>query len=174
MKKAVSTKDYWIADTATVVGDVELGKDVTVWYGAVIRGDEGKIIIGDGTNIQDNAVVHKTSVIGKGCTIGHGAIVHGCIIGDNSLIGMGAILLSGAKIGSNCIVGGGAVVTGKTVLPDNCMLLGQAAKTVLDMDDGKIAMNRRSAEIYVGLKKEREEENCENTIKSGCGASGER
>lgn len=170
--KKVSTKDYWIADTATVTGDVDLGKDVTVWYGAVIRGDAGKIIIGDGTNVQDNAVIHKTSVIGKGCTIGHNAVVHGAVIGDNSLIGMGAILLSGAVIGKNCIVGGGALVTGKTVLPDNCMLLGPAAKTVLEMDEEKIALNRWSAELYIGRKKEREYEET-RAEKAGGGGTGE-
>lgn len=164
------TKDYWIAGTATVTGDVELGKDVSVWYGAVIRGDAGKIVIGNGSNVQDNAVIHKASVIGAGCTIGHNAVVHGAVIGDNSLIGMGAVLLTGAVIGKNCIVGAGALVTGKTVLPDNCMLLGPTAKTVLDMDEEKIALNRWSAELYIARKKEKtHEETC--TEEAGNGES---
>lgn len=153
MEKFKSTEAYWIADTATVIGDVELGRDVTVWYGAVIRGDEGKIVIGDRTNIQDNAVIHKTSVIGSGCTIGHGAILHGCTIGDNSLIGMGAIILSGAVIGEGCIVGAGALVTGHTAVPDKSVILGQSAKTIKAMDEEKLSGNKRSADIYVGLKK---------------------
>ncbi len=152
MDKKKSTENYWIAETATVIGDVELGKDVTVWYGAVIRGEHGKIVIGDKTNIQDNAVIHKGSVIGNGCTIGHGAIVHGCTIGDNSLIGMGAIILSGAVIGSDCIVGAGAIVTGGTVLPDRFMLLGPPAKTLRPMDEEKIAANGESAQINAGLR----------------------
>ena len=108
-----SDENVFIADTAVVVGDVTLEKGVSVWYNAAIRGDQGPIVVGEDTNIQECAVLHETSTIGKGCTIGHGAVVHGCTVGDNTLIGMGAIVLTGAKIGNDCLVGAGALVTGK-------------------------------------------------------------
>lgn len=152
MKKFTSTPDYWIADTATVIGDVTLGKNVTVWYGAVIRGDMGAISVGDYTNIQDNAVLHEGTQIGCGCTVGHSAIVHGCTVGDNTLIGMGSIILDGAVIGNNCIVGAGALVTGKTVVPDNSMILGSPAKTIKPLDETAIERNRNSAKHYAELR----------------------
>jgi hypothetical protein len=96
-----------IAEGASVTGDVRLAKGVSIWYGAVLRGDMGPITVGADTNIQDGAILHEETVVGRGCTIGHGAIVHGCTVGDNTLIGMGAIVLNGAKIGSDCIVGRG-------------------------------------------------------------------
>ena len=94
-----STDQVMIAETAVVVGDVVLAKNCGIWYGAVLRGDEGHIEVGEDTNIQDNAVVHENVTLGKGCTVGHGAIVHGCTVGDNTLIGMGATILNGARIG---------------------------------------------------------------------------
>ena len=118
---------YYIAKNATVVGDVVLGEEVNIWYGAVLRGDSGRITVGDGTNIQDNCVLHEETKIGKNCTVGHGAIVHGCTVGDNCLIGMGAILLNGAVLGDNCIVAAGAVVTGKTDAPAGSLLMGSPA-----------------------------------------------
>ena len=93
----------YLAPNATVVGDVILGENVSIWYGAVLRGDSGCITIGEGSNVQDNAVVHNGTVIGKCCTVGHGAIVHGCTVGDECLIGMGAIVLDGAVLGDGCI-----------------------------------------------------------------------
>ncbi len=149
MKKFETTPDYWIADTATVVGDVTLGKNVSVWYGAVLRGDMGSLQVGDNTNIQDNAILHEGTTIGKGCTVGHSAIVHGCTVGDNTLIGMGSIILDGAVIGNNCIVGAGALVTGRTVVPDNSMILGSPAKTIKPMTEDAIERNRHQAEKYV-------------------------
>ena len=94
-----STDQVMIAENAVVVGDVVLAKNCGIWYGAVLRGDEGHIAVGEDTNIQDNAVVHENVTLGKGCTVGHGAIVHGCTVGDNTLIGMGATILNGARIG---------------------------------------------------------------------------
>lgn len=105
-------KNILIAPGAVVVGDVELSEDVNIWYGAVLRGDSGKITVGKGTNIQDNCVVHEETTIGEYCTVGHGAILHGCTIGDGCLIGMGAIVLNGAVLGEGCLVGAGALVTG--------------------------------------------------------------
>ncbi|MBR3570455.1 MAG: gamma carbonic anhydrase family protein [Oscillibacter sp.] len=138
-----------ICDGAKVSGDVTLGKGVSVWYNAVIRGDDGAIVVGDGTNIQDCAVLHEETTVGKGCTIGHGAIVHGCVVGDNTLIGMGAIVLNGARIGNDCIVGAGAVVTGKTDAPDGSMLLGSPAKVVRPLAPEEIERNRASARGYL-------------------------
>lgn len=144
----------YIAPNATVVGEVILGDHVNIWYGAVLRGDSGAITVGDGTNIQDNAVVHEKTVIGKNCTIGHGAIVHGCTVGDGCVIGMGAIVLTGAVLGENCLVGAGAVVTGKTVTPAGSLLLGSPAKVVRQLTEEEINENLHSAEHYIDLAKE--------------------
>ena len=138
-----------IAEGARVGGDVTLGKYVNIWYNAVLRGDEGAITVGEETNIQDGAVLHEETVVGKGCTIGHNAIVHGCIVGDNTLVGMGAIILNGARVGSNCIVGAGALVTGKMDAPDGVMLLGSPAKVVRPLTEAEIESNRASARGYL-------------------------
>ena len=138
-----------ICPGAMVSGEVTLDKGVNVWYNAVIRGDDGAIHVGEGTNIQDNAVLHEELTIGKGCTVGHSAIVHGCTVGDNTLIGMGAILLNGAKVGSNCIVGAGALVTGKMDAPDGSMILGSPAKVVRQLTEAEIESNRKSAQGYL-------------------------
>ncbi len=141
----------YIAPNATVVGDVVLHKDVNIWYGAVLRGDNGRITVGQGTNIQDNAVVHDETTIGKYCTVGHGAIIHGCTIGDGCLIGMGAIVLSGAVLGEGCLVGAGALVTGKTKAPAGSVLLGSPAKVVKTTTGEQLAENRNNAEHYIEL-----------------------
>ena len=122
--------DAYIAPNATVVGDVTLHKNANIWYNAVLRGDSGAIVIGEGTNVQDHCVIHEKTTIGNNCTIGHSAIVHGCTIGDGCVIGMGAIVLTGAVLGDGCLVGAGALVTGKTVAPAGSMLLGSPAKIV--------------------------------------------
>ena len=147
-------KKVYIAPGAVVVGDVTLEKDVNIWYGAVLRGDSGAIAIGEGTNIQDNCVVHEETTIGKYCTVGHGAIVHGCTVGDGCVIGMGAIVLTGAVIGDGCLIGAGAVVTGKTVAPAGSMLLGSPAKVVKELMPEQVAEFRKDAEHYVALAKE--------------------
>ena len=141
----------YIAKNATVVGDVELGENVSIWYGAVLRGDSGKITLGEGTNVQDNCVLHEKTSVGKNCTIGHGAIVHGCTVGDNCTIGMGAVVLSGAVIGNNCIVGAGALVTGKMNAPDGSLVLGNPAKVVKELTREQVLENTRNAEHYVEL-----------------------
>lgn len=140
-----------IAPNATVVGDVVLHKDVNIWYGAVLRGDNGRITVGEGTNIQDNAVVHDETTIGKYCTVGHGAIVHGCTIGDDCLIGMGAIILSGAVLGDGCLVGAGALVTGKTNAPAGSVLLGSPAKIVKTVTREQLEQTRKNAQHYIEL-----------------------
>ena len=142
------SKSY-IAPNATVVGDVVLGEHVNIWYGAVLRGDNGTITVGEGTNIQDNAVIHDPTTIGSFCTVGHGAIVHGCTIGDNSLIGMGSIIMNGAVIGSNCIIGAGALVTQNTIIPDYSLVLGSPAKVVRQLSKEDVAGNAASAHHYI-------------------------
>ncbi len=141
----------YIAPNATVVGDVRLGRGVNIWYGAVLRGDSGTITVGEGTNIQDNCVLHDETTIGAYCTIGHGAIVHGCTVGDCCLIGMGAILLNGAVLGEGCLVGAGAVVTGKTNAPAGSVLLGSPAKIVKTLTPEQMAEHRHGAEHYMEL-----------------------
>lgn len=141
----------YIAANATVVGDVTLGDRVNIWYNAVLRGDSGAITVGEGTNIQDGAILHEQTTLGKNCTVGHGAIVHGCTVGDNCVIGMGAIILNGAVIGSNCIVGAGALVTGKMNAPDGSLILGSPAKVVKEVTADQIADNAHSAAHYVEL-----------------------
>ena len=145
---------FYIAPNATVVGDVTLGKDVNIWYGAVLRGDSGAITLGEGTNVQDNAVLHEATAVGKFCTIGHGAIVHGCTLGDGCVVGMGAVILTGAVLGDDCLVGAGAVVTGKTVAPAGSLLLGSPAKVVRPLTPEQIEENRRNAQHYIHLARE--------------------
>ena len=147
-QKRESDENVFIADTAVVVGDVTLGKGVSVWFQAVVRGDEGPITVGENTNIQDAAILHAETVIGKNCTIGHGAIVHGCTVGDDTLIGMGAIVLNGAKIGNHCLVGAGALVTGKMDAPDGSMILGSPAKVIRPLTEAELADNQHSVDFY--------------------------
>ena len=144
-----TTPDVLICDGAKVSGDVTLGKGVNIWYNAVLRGDEGAITVGEGTNIQDCAVLHEETQVGAGCTIGHGAIVHGCTVGNNVLIGMGATVLNGAKIGDDCIVGAGALVTGKMDAPAGSMILGSPAKVARPLTEAEIASNREAAQGYL-------------------------
>ncbi len=143
----------FVAPDAVVIGNVSVGRDVSVWFGAVIRGDNERIEIGEGSNVQEHTVMHTDPGfplrIGRGCTIGHRAMLHGCTIGDNSLIGMGAIVLNGARIGKNCLVGAGALVTEGKEFPDNSLIVGAPAKAVRVLDDNAVAGLRASAEHYV-------------------------
>lgn len=124
----------WVADSAQVMGQVELGADSSVWFGAVVRGDTDRISIGKGTNIQDASVLHadhgKPLTIGDNVTVGHQVMLHGCTVGDGSLIGIGAVVLNGAIIGKGCIVGAGALVTEGKVFEDGSMIIGSPAKVV--------------------------------------------
>ena len=146
-------KNNFVAEGAKIIGDVTLGDNVSIWYNAVLRGDVCNVTIGDNSNIQDCCVVHgqegKPVVVGKGVSVGHGAILHSCIIGDNSLVGMGAIVLDGVVVGKNCIIGAGAVVTQNTIVPDNSMYLGCPAKFVKFVSDEQIESNRQNAIHYV-------------------------
>lgn len=150
-KLKASDENIVICEGACVVGDVTLANGVSVWYNAVLRGDEGGITVGENTNIQDGAILHEETKVGAGCTIGHNAIVHGCTVGDNVLIGMGATVLNGAKIGNDCIVGAGALVTGKMDAPDGSMILGSPAKVVRPLTEAEIEGNRESAKGYLHL-----------------------
>ena len=147
-------KTVYIAPDAIITGDVVLGDQVNIWYGAVLRGDSGTITVGEGTNIQDKCILHEKTLLGKNCTVGHGAIVHGCTIGDNTVVGMGSIVLTGAVIGKDCIIGAGAVVTGKTNAPDGSLLLGSPAKVVKPVTAEQIADNAHSALHYIALAKQ--------------------
>ena len=146
-------KNCFLADNAAIIGDVEMGDDCSIWFGAVLRGDVHSIRIGNKVNIQDNATIHATykkspTNIGNNVSIAHNAVIHGCTIKDNVLIGMGAIVLNGAKIGSDCIVGAGALVTGKMDAPDGSMILGSPAKVVRPLTEAEIESNRESAREY--------------------------
>lgn len=144
--------DYWVAPTADVMGNVTLGSAASVWFGAVIRGDNDKITVGEGSNIQENSVLHTDPgfplTIGKNCTIGHKAILHGCTIGENSLIGMGATVLNGAIIGKNCLIGAGALVTEGKVIPDGSLVVGAPARVVRELDAAAIQGLKGSALHY--------------------------
>ena len=148
----------FVAENAAVTGDVTLGKDSSVWFSAVIRGDGPHIEIGERSNIQDGCVLHADPgyplTVGSRVTVGHGAILHGCTVGDGTLIGMGAIVLNGAKIGKNCIVGAGALVTGGKEFEDGMLILGSPAKAVRRLTPVEIASNLSSAKHYVEQAKE--------------------
>lgn len=142
----------WVAPDAHVIGEVALGARVGVWFGAVLRGDNEPIVIGADTNIQEHTMVHTDPGfpvrIGEGCTIGHRAIIHGCTIGSNTLIGMGAIILNGARIGDNCLIGAGALVTEGKEVPDGSLVVGAPAKVVRPLSEEQIARLRLSAAKY--------------------------
>lgn len=145
-------KSTHIAGNATVIGDVTLGEHVSIWYGAVLRADRGVIRIGDGSNIQDNAVVHMgdgyDTLVGKCVSVGHGAILHGCTIGDGTVVGMGAIVMNGAVVGKECIIGAGALVTQGKVIPDRSIVLGNPGKVVRTVTDEEAASNLKNASLY--------------------------
>ena len=134
---------------AAIVGNVTLGKNVSVWYNAVLRGDEGTITVGENTNIQDCAVLHEETHVGAGCTIGHGAIVHGCTVGDGTLIGMHATLLNHCVVGKNCIIGAGALVPEGMVIPDGSVAVGVPARVIKPVTEAQIAANLHNAAHYV-------------------------
>lgn len=145
--------NYWIAPSADVVGRVRLLKDASLWFSAVLRGDNEWIEVGEGSNVQDGCVCHTDMgaplTIGRNCTIGHKAILHGCTIADNTLIGMGAIVLNHAKIGRNCLIGAGALIPERKEIPDNSLVIGAPGKVIRQIDADGAAKILRSAENYV-------------------------
>ncbi|MDN2568164.1 gamma carbonic anhydrase family protein [Aquibium sp. A9E412] len=143
----------WIAPDATVIGHVRIGRNVGIWFGAVLRGDNEAITLGADTNVQEHTVMHTDPgfplTVGAGCTIGHRAVLHGCTLGDNTLIGMGAIVLNGARLGNNCLVGAGALVTEGKSFPDGSLIVGSPARAVRELDAAAIEGLRQSAAHYV-------------------------
>jgi carbonic anhydrase/acetyltransferase-like protein (isoleucine patch superfamily) len=155
----------WLADSAEVIGNVELADDTSVWFGAILRGDNEVLRLGRGSNVQDGSVLHSDPgfpcTVGENVTVGHQVMLHGCTIGDGTLVGMNAVVLNGAKIGRNCIVGAGALVTEGKEFPDGSMILGAPAKVARALTEEQIAGLKRPAQHYVdnarryraGLKK---------------------
>ena len=148
---------HWVAPTAVLIGNVLLNEGVGVWFGSVLRGDNEPISVGANTNIQENCVIHTDPGfpvnIGEDCTIGHKAMIHGCEIGENSLIGMGATILNGAKIGNNCLIGACALIPEGKEIPDGSLVMGMPGKVVRELDEGAIAGLRASATHYVANAK---------------------
>ena len=142
----------FVAENATVRGDVTVGKGSSIFFGAVVRTELVPITIGEDTNIQDNCLLHTDAgfplTVGSGCTIGHGTILHGCTVGDNTLIGMGTTVLNGAVIGRDCIVGAGSLVPQGMVIPDGSMAFGSPAKIRRPLTEEEIAYNRGTAALY--------------------------
>jgi carbonic anhydrase/acetyltransferase-like protein (isoleucine patch superfamily) len=156
-KKPKVKSGAYVAETATLIGDVEIGENSSVWYGAVLRGDMHYIKIGKNSSVQDNSVMHGTAdkyptIVGDNVSIGHNAIVHGCTIGDNCIIGMGSIILEGSEIGDWCIIGAGAVVPEGAKIPGGSIALGLPAKVVKSVTEGHKARITRNWKAYVKLK----------------------
>lgn len=151
-------KDVFLAEGSFVIGDVEIGDNSSIWFNTVVRGDVNYIRIGNSTNIQDLTMVHVTTakyptIIGDNVTIGHRAMVHGCVIGNNCLIGMGAIILDGVKIGNNCLVAAGSLVTQGKEFPDGVLIMGSPAKVVRELTEEEIKGFQRLADHYSALAK---------------------
>ena len=144
--------DAWVAPDANVIGNIVLEAGASVWFGSTLRGDNEVVHVGAGSNVQENCVFHTDMgfplMIGVNCTIGHKAMLHGCTIGDNSLVGMGATVLNGAKIGKNCLIGAGALITEGKVIPDGSLVMGVPGKVVRQLDDAAIAALTASALHY--------------------------
>ena len=144
--------DFWVAPDANVIGKIRLHTGASVWFGATLRGDNECIDIGAGSNVQENSVLHTDIgfplTIGRNCTIGHKAILHGCTIGDQSLIGMGAIVLNGAQIGRNCLIGAGALITEGKIIPENSLVVGAPGKVVRSLTEAEIEGLLASATGY--------------------------
>ncbi len=163
MKKPFIHESCYIAPTASVRGNVALGADCSVFFSASLRAETDPITVGPRTNIQDGCVFHADPgfpvQVGTGCTIGHGAIVHGCTVGDNTLIGMGAILLNGCRVGKNCIVGAGSIVTEGMEIPDGSLAFGSPARVRRPLTEAELESNRAAAETYCREAREYKEEN---------------
>ena len=150
--------DFWVSETAQVIGNVKIGNNTGIWFGAILRGDNEPIYIDEDTNIQENTVIHVDKgacvKIGSGCTIGHKSIIHGCTIGNNTLIGMGSIILNHASIGNNCLVGAGSLITEGKIFPDNSLIIGSPAKLKRELTNDEVEQNKWSAQHYINNFKE--------------------
>ncbi|APX88569.1 gamma carbonic anhydrase family protein [Brevirhabdus pacifica] len=147
-----SDGDYWIAPDANVIGGIIVHSGASIWFGVTLRGDNEDIVVGEGTNIQDHCVLHTDMgyplTIGRNCTVGHKATLHGCTIGDETLVGMGAMVMNGAKVGRNCLIGAGALVTEGKEIPDGSMVLGAPGKVVRQIDEATMEVLRQAAVSY--------------------------
>jgi carbonic anhydrase/acetyltransferase-like protein (isoleucine patch superfamily) len=143
----------WIADNATVLGSVKLGRKVSVWFGAVLRGDNDPIVVGDGSNIQDGSILHTDDgvplTIGENVTVGHMAVLHGCTVGDGSLVGINAVVLNGAVIGKSCLIGANCLIPENKVIPDRSLVVGTPGRIIRQLSDEEVAGLQRSAENYM-------------------------
>lgn len=148
-----SDEEYWIAPTASVMGNVVLKKNASVWWGATIRGDNDPIVIGENSNIQDHSVLHTDvgvpMTIGANVTVGHLVMLHGCTIGDNTLIGIGSVILNGARIGKNCLIGANVLITEGKEIPDNSLVMGAPGKVVREVSEHQAMILTASAHHYV-------------------------
>jgi carbonic anhydrase/acetyltransferase-like protein (isoleucine patch superfamily) len=153
-----SAGTFWLAPNADIIGRVSLAEDVSIWFGAVLRGDIEAISIGHRSNVQDLSVMHTDAgfplSVGRNCTIGHRALLHGCQIGDNTLIGMGAVIMTGARIGANCIIGAHTLVPEHKQIPDHSLVVGVPGRIVRDMTDEDVSRNAAAAERYVARWKD--------------------
>ena len=149
----ITGEDFYVAESASVIGKVRLANDTSVWFGAVLRGDNESITVGENTNIQECAVIQTDpgfpGILGSNVTIGHQAMLHGCQVGDNSLIGINAVVLNGAKIGRNCLIGANALVTENQEIPDGSLVIGSPAKPIKQLTTAQIQKLKESAEHYV-------------------------
>ncbi len=156
MRKFETDSSNVIMEGAVITGNVEMGKNCSIWFNSVIRSEMSKITIGSGTNIQDCCVLHVDEdapvTIGEGVTVGHNAILHGCTIGNNTLIGMGSIIMNKAVVGNNCIIGAGTLIPGGKIIPDNSVAMGNPVKIVRQMTEEDIASNKRSSMHYIEAK----------------------
>lgn len=153
-----SDGNFWIAPDANVIGDVQIGSGCSVWFCATLRGDSEPIILGAGTNIQENCVLHTDPefplTLGENCSVGHKAMLHGCTISDGTLVGMGASVLNGAKIGRGCLIGAGALIPEGKEIPDGSLVMGMPGRVIRKLDEKHIKMNRAAAEHYQSRQKE--------------------
>ena len=152
-KKPEISQNAYIADSAAVIGDIEIANDVNIWFGAVLRGDLEKITIGEGSNVQDNSTIHTDigmpCVVGKNVTVGHNVVLHGCEISDNVVVGMGSTVLNGAKVAKNCLIGANSLVTHKLPYEEGCLITGQPAKIVRKLTEEEIGYIIANARHYV-------------------------
>ncbi len=143
------SKALYVAENATLIGDVKLEEGSTVWFGAVVRADHGLVHLGKNSNIQDNSVVHERVEIGENVSIGHNCIIHGCEIGDNTLVGMGSIIMNHVKVGKNCVIGAGSLLTERKEFPDNSLIMGSPAKVVKEVSEELLKESMINAETYI-------------------------
>ena len=150
--RLIDPRNTWIAPGSHIIGNVVIHSGISIWFGATIRGDNERILLKSKSNIQENSILHTDKgyplTIGEGCTIGHSSLLHGCIVSDNTLIGMGSILLNGSSIGENCIIGAGSLIVQNQVIPDGTLALGRPAKIVRKLNKEEIKSIRQSSKTY--------------------------